>query len=110
MIGEAHLPKKIIMNNIAKGLIAGTIFGIVSIIPMLFMQFENKTKAMTASFISRFAIGFIIFNLELPVPNWLKGGIVGFVLSLPDAIVTGKYAPILSLGLIGGIVCGVLAK
>ena len=34
---------------------------------------ENKTKAMTASFISRFAIGFIIFNLDLPIPNWLKG-------------------------------------
>jgi hypothetical protein len=98
------------MNNIIKGLIAGTIFGIVSIIPMFFMQFEDKTRAMTASFISRFAIGFIIFNLELPIPNWLKGGIVGFVLSLPDAIVTGKYAPIPGPGLIGGIVCGLLAK
>jgi len=53
------------VNNIIKGLIAGTIFGIVSNIPMLFMQFEDRTKAMTASFISRFAIGFMIFNLEL---------------------------------------------
>lgn len=98
------------MNNIAKGLIAGTIFGIVSIIPMMFMTFENKTRAMTASFISRFAIGFIIFNMELPIPNWLKGGLVGLILSLPDAIVTKKYAPILGLGLIGGIVCGLFAK
>ena len=98
------------MSNIVKGLIAGTLFGIVSIIPMFFMEFDNKTKAIGASFISRFAIGFIIFNLELPVPGLLKGGIVGIVLSLPDAIVTGKYAPILGLGLIGGIVCGLLAK
>ena len=98
------------MNNIVKGLIAGTIFGIVSIIPMLFMTFEDKTRAMTASFVSRFAIGFIIFNMELPIPNWLKVGLVGLVLSLPDAIVTKQYAPILGLGLIGGIICGLFAK
>ena len=98
------------MNNIIKGLIAGTIFGIVSIIPMFFMTFEDKTRAITASFISRFAIGFIIFNLELPIPNWLKGGLVGLVLSLPDSIITKQYKPILGLGLIGGIVCGLFAS
>lgn len=98
------------MNNITKGLIAGTLFGVVSIIPMFFMSFEDKTRAMTASFISRFAIGFIIFNMELPIPNWLKGGLVGLVLSLPDAIISRRHAPVLGLGLIGGIVCGLLAK
>ena len=60
------------MTNITKGLIAGIIFGIVSIIPMFFMMFDDKTRAMTASFISRFAIGFIIFNLPLPMPGWVK--------------------------------------
>ena len=77
---------------------------------MFFMNFENKTRAMTASFISRFAIGFIIFNLDLPLPNWIKGGLVGLILSMPDAIVTKQYGPILGLGLIGGIVCGFFAK
>jgi hypothetical protein len=67
------------MSNITKGIIAGLIFGIVSIIPMIFLPFENKARAMTASFISRFAIGFIIFNMELGMPGWLKGGIVGLV-------------------------------
>ena len=56
------------MTNIAKGLIAGTAFGVISIIPMFFMTFEDKTRAMTASFISRFAIGFIIFTMDLPIP------------------------------------------
>ena len=98
------------MTNITKGLIAGTIFGIVSIIPMFFMTFEDKTRAMTASFISRFAIGFIIFNLDLPVPGWVKGGLVGLILSLPDALVTKQYAPILGLGLIGGLICGFFSK
>ncbi len=98
------------MNNLVKGVIAGTVFGLVSIIPMFFMTFESKTRAISASFISRFAIGFIIFNLELPVPGWVKGAVVGLVLSLPDAIVTKQYGPILGLGLIGGIICGIFAK
>ena len=98
------------MNNIVKGIIAGIIFGVVSIIPMFAMKFENKVNAMAASFISRFAIGFIVFNMELPMPNWLKGGIVGIGLSLPDALVTKKYAPILGLGLIGGLICGFFAR
>jgi len=98
------------MTNVVKGVIAGLIFGVVSIIPMFFMKFENKTNAMTASFISRFAIGFIIFNLELPIPGWAKGALVGLVLSLPDALVTKQYAPIIGLGLIGGLICGFLAK
>jgi hypothetical protein len=46
------------MNNILQGLIAGIIFGIISVIPMLFMSFENKTVAIAASFLNRFAIGF----------------------------------------------------
>lgn len=97
------------MSNISKGIIAGVIFGIISIIPMIFMEFESKPRAMTASFISRFAIGFIIFNMELSIPHWLKGALVGIVLSLPDAIVTKQYAPILGLGLIGGIICGIFS-
>jgi hypothetical protein len=98
------------MTNIARGLIAGTLFGVVSIIPMFFMTFEDKTRAMSASFISRFAIGFIIFNLDLPIPGWVKGGLVGLILSLPDAIVTKQYGPILGLGLIGGLICGFFSK
>lgn len=94
------------MTNIVKGLMAGTIFGVVSIIPMFFMSFEDKTMAVTASFISRFAIGFIIFNLDLPMPGWLKGGLAGLILSLPDALITKQYGPILGLGLIGGLICG----
>ena len=98
------------MTNIARGLIAGTLFGVVSIIPMFFMTFEDKTRAMSASFISRFAIAFIIFNLDLPIPGWVKGGLVGLILSLPDAIVTKQYGPILGLGLIGGLICGFFSK
>jgi hypothetical protein len=98
------------MTNIVKGVIAGLIFGIVSIVPMMFMTFDDKRRAMTASFINRFAIGFVIFNMELPIQGWFKGALVGGILSLPDAIVTKKYGPILGLGLIGGVVCGFLSN
>ena len=98
------------MDNIVKGMIAGVIFGIVSLIPMIFLPIEDKRRAMIASFIDRFAIGFIIFNLSLPIVGWLKGGLTGFVLSLPPAIATRKYAPILGLGLIGGTVCGLFTS
>jgi hypothetical protein len=98
------------MSNIVKGLIAGTIFGIAATVPMFFMTFEDKTRAITAAFIARFALGFIIFNLELPMPGWIKGAILGFVLSLPDALITKQYAPILGLGVIGGIICGIISK
>jgi len=49
------------MNNIVKGLIAGSIFGIASVIPMLFMEFDDKPKTLLASFLNRFSIGFIVF-------------------------------------------------
>lgn len=97
------------MTNIDKGLIAGVAFGIASVIPMLFMKFENKPTAMLASFINRFCIGFVIFTLNIPAGGWLKGILAGLVLSLPDALITKQYKPILGLGLIGGLVCGLFA-
>lgn len=94
------------MNNISKGLIAGTILGIISIIPMFFMEFEDKKKAIIASFVNRFSIGFIIFNIDLPLEGWLKGLLIGGVLSFPDALITKAFKPIMTLGIIGGLICG----
>jgi len=96
------------MDNITKGFIAGLAFGIASIVPMFFMEFEDKKKAIVASFINRFAIGFIIFNIDLPMVGWLKGLVIGSVLSLPDALITKAFKPIMGLGIIGGIICGLL--
>lgn len=96
------------MDQITKGIIAGLAFGVASIIPMFFMKFEDKKKAIIASFINRFAIGFVIFNMDLPVAGWLKGLFVGSILSLPDALITKAFKPIMGLGIIGGIICGLL--
>jgi hypothetical protein len=97
------------MNNIIQGTIAGVIFGVASAIPMFFMSFEDKPKAIIASFLNRFAIGFIIFNIDLPLAGWMTGLVTGFLLSLPDALITKAYIPILAMGTIGGVICGLFA-
>jgi hypothetical protein len=44
----------------------------------------------------------------LPIPGWLNGLIFGVLLSLPDAIITKAYVPILTLGVIGGVIIGIV--
>lgn len=94
------------MNNVEKGLLAGLAFGVVAVVTMLPLKFPNKGVALSAAFISRFGIGLVISVAVLPVQGWLKGLMFGILLSLPDAIVTGSYAPILILGAVGGTVIG----
>ena len=62
------------------------------------------------AFARRFAIGFLIPLVALPVLGVLKGALVGLLISLPDAIVTKAYAPILAVGVIGGAIIGVLVS
>jgi fructose-specific phosphotransferase system IIC component len=97
------------MNAIVFGLLAGVIFGAVDVALMIPMTFPDKRTAMLAAFCSRFAIGFLIPLVRMPVPPWLTGAIVGLLISLPDAIVTKAYAPILASGVVGGAIIGFLA-
>jgi hypothetical protein len=97
------------MNDITCGLIAGLLFGILSVlimIPIPFPSVDEKRRAMLGSLINRFAIGLIIPTLHIGVESWLRGLLVGLLLSLPDAIITKSYAPILGFGVIGGILVG----
>ena len=94
------------MNSWRTGLIAGLIFGVIDIIPMFFMEIPDRTIAIIGAFINRFAIGFLIPNTNLPFSGWLKGLFLGLLLSLPDAIITGAYGPILGFGIVGGTIIG----
>lgn len=98
------------MSRIKTGVIAGLAFGIIDVIPMFFMDISNRDLAIAGAFINRFAIGFIIPNISLPLRGWAIGLLIGLLLSLPDAIITGVYGPILGFGIIGGIVIGLLAN
>ena len=90
------------------GLIAGLAFGIVTVAIMLPLKFEDKRAALAASFISRLTIGFIIVVLDLPLAGWLSGFLLGLILSLPQAIVTRSYGPILGNGAVGGAIIGLV--
>ena len=97
------------MNNIVFGIIAGLIFGAVDVALMIPMTFADKKTAMLAAFTSRFAIGFLIGVTRMAIPGWARGALVGLLISLPDAIVTKSYAPIIASGVIGGAIIGALA-
>jgi hypothetical protein len=95
------------MSKIILGVICGLAFGAVDVGLMLPMSFSGKTTALLGAFTSRFAIGFVIGCVQLPSwPGWAIGLLFGLLISLPDAIITHKYVPILLLGGIGGLVIG----
>jgi len=99
------------MSRLAVGLICGLIFGAVDVALMLPMSFPNKRTALLAAFLSRFGIGLVIPLVNLPTwPGWLVGVTFGVLLSLPDAIVTKAYVPILIGGAIGGAVIGGITR
>ena len=94
------------MSKVILGLIAGLVFGALDVALMLPMSFADKKTALLGAFTSRFAIGFVIGCVQLPSwPGWMVG-LFGVLISLPDAIITHKYIPILVLGGIGGLVIG----
>ena len=94
------------MSNLLLGVLAGLVFGAFSVATMLPLPFPDKTAALAAAFVDRFAIGAIIGCVQLPWPGWVVGLTVGLLLSLPSAIITKAYVPILVLGSLGGLVIG----
>ena len=96
------------MSKILLGVICGIIFGAVAVVTMIPLKFEDKKAAMAGAFLSRFGIGFVIGATNLPFPAWANGLLFGLLLSLPDAIITKAWIPIIALGIIGGISCGLV--
>lgn len=100
------------MSPLGHGLVGGVAFGALSALSMLPMNFPDKKAALWGAFTNRFGIGLLIplVAVSLPGrPGWLIGLLVGLLLSLPSAIVTKAYGPILSIGVLGGAVIGALS-
>ena len=97
------------MTRAVFGLVAGVLFGALAVGMMLPMSFPDRRTALTAAFASRFAVGLFASTAQLPLPGWGCGLVAGFLISLPDALVTKAYAPILIIGSIGGALVGFLA-
>lgn len=94
------------MSPLVLGILCGLAFGTLDVLLMLPLEFPDKPTALSAAFASRFAIGFLIPMCRIPVPPFIAGAIVGVLVSLPDAIVTKSYGPILISGLVGGTIIG----
>jgi hypothetical protein len=96
------------MSRLLLGAICGLVYGAASAAAMLPLQFTDKRAALLGAFLNRFAISFVIGAAHLPVPAWAQGLIFGVLLSLPDAIITKAFAPILIFGAVGGLIIGVI--
>ena len=94
------------MSTLIRGVVAGLTFGVIAVAMMLPLAFPDKRAALLAAFVDRFAIGLVIGCVQLPWPGWAVGLFFGLLLSLPSAIVTKAYAPIMVIGGLGGSVIG----
>lgn len=88
--------------------VCGLVFGLVTVAMMLPMSFPDKRAALLGAFFNRFAIGFIVCLIDIRCSGWLIGLTIGILLSLPPAIITKVYVPILGIGAIGGLVIGLI--
>lgn len=96
------------MSKTLLGAICGVLFGVIAVASMIPLTFTDKRAAMLGAFINRFAVGFVIGVARLPLPSWASGLLFGLLLSLPDAIITKAYAPILIMGTLGGLIIGLV--
>lgn len=101
------------MDRIALGIVCGLAFGIIDVLVMIPMKVENKRKrieALLAAFIERFMLGFIIPNFNIGLHPIAIGALLGLGLSLPTAIIVRAYAPIIGIGIVGGIIIGFITN
>lgn len=94
------------MTRVTLGLLLGAVIGVVDVLLMLPMSFPDKRAALLGAFCARFALGFFAATVRLPVSPLLSGVIVGVLTSVPDAVITKAYAPIMITGVIFGAAAG----
>ena len=88
--------------------LSGLAFGLLTVAMMLPMSFPDKPAALLGAFFNRFAIGLVVILIDIPCSGWLIGLTIGLLLSLPPALITKVYVPILGIGAIGGLIIGVI--
>jgi hypothetical protein len=94
------------MSRVPLGVLLGLVIGAVDVAIMLPLSFPDRRAALLAAFCSRFALGFFTATVKLPISPFLTGLVVGILTSLPDAIITKAYAPIIITGVVFGAVAG----
>jgi hypothetical protein len=94
------------MKKPVLGVVLGVVIGAADVALMMPMEFPDKRTALMGAFFSRFAIGFLACNVTLPIHQVMSGALVGLLVSIPDAIITKAYAPILVTGVLFGAIAG----
>jgi hypothetical protein len=94
------------MTRVTLGLLLGIVIGLVDVGLMLPLTFPDKRAALLGAFCARFALGFFAATVRLPLSPVLAGVVVGVLTSLPDAIITKAYAPIMTTGVVFGSAAG----
>ena len=94
------------MSSLSVGVLGGLLFGAIAVLTMLPLSFSDKRAALTAAFLNRFAIGFAIGAAHLSWPGWAVGLTFGLLLSIPDAIITKAWRPLVGMGAVGGVLIG----
>ena len=94
------------MERVTLGVLLGLAFGVADVLLMLPMSFSDKRAALLGAFCARFTLGFFAATVRLPMPVVAAGVLVGVLTSLPDAIITKAYVPIVLTGIIFGAIAG----
>jgi hypothetical protein len=95
-----------LMTHVTLGVLLGLVIGAVDVGLMLPLSFPDKRAALLSAFFARFALGFFAATVRLPMSPVASGLVVGILTSVPDAIITKAYAPILITGIIFGAIAG----
>jgi hypothetical protein len=98
--------EKRLMTCVTFGVLLGLVIGAVDVALMLPLSFPDKRAALLGAFFARFALGFFAANVRLPMSPVAAGLVVGILTSVPDAIITKAYAPILVTGIVFGAIAG----
>lgn len=94
------------MTRVRLGVLLGFAIGAVDVGLMLPLSFPDKRAALLGAFFARFALGFFAATARLPMSPVATGLLVGVLTSMPDAIITKAYAPILITGVLFGAIAG----
>jgi hypothetical protein len=101
------------MDPVPLGIVFGVGLAAVDLAAMARLRWaarRYKVEALTAAAIERFMIGLLIPTTDLGTPRWLTGVIIGIALSLPSALLTKAYQPIIGMGIVAGLVLGIAAQ
>jgi hypothetical protein len=100
------------MHKLFSAIAIGVLAGVIDVIPMLVQEID-MTSCLSA-FVHWVVLGVLISYLRAPIPDWAKGGAIGFFSALSIVILIAQsdpksILPILMTSIVLGWVVGVLS-